>query len=438
MHTLQRTVGNRATTQLIEPQRQATATDTETAETAEAGGHASDPKPLRPDASQEELHQEYLRGKEMFDLGMYDEAAAVWTPVYAHPMSRGDGQKKASLALIIGRAKQKGGHPTDAIGWYEECTVTPGVDPETRKQAQQFLTQCRRGSEEEQGGGGASLDPDASEEDVYAAYLDGRGLYGAGLFDEAAAKWLAVYEHPKTDAQKKSGLAVYIGNAHFHAHHFDRALSWYQEGIVGEGADPGMREYVLDKIAKCRRGSTEDAGVAVGEAIDPDAGDDVLAAAYHEGVTLYQVGLFERAISKWVSVYEHKNSDNTKRTFLALRIGTAFHQLLNFSPAISWYTEALTRGMEDRDAIVTHKRLAQARDSKPMVTPASEARPNISLGWTGTHVRHLQEQLNRFGFECKIDGIFGSETDAVVRKFQSHNGLKPDGIVGPRTWTGLV
>ena len=32
------------------------------------------------------------------------------------------------------------------------------------------------------------------------------------------------------------------------------------------------------------------------------------------------------------------------------------------------------------------------------------------------------------------DGIFGADTEAAVRAFQSANGVVPDGIVGPKTW----
>jgi peptidoglycan hydrolase-like protein with peptidoglycan-binding domain len=37
-----------------------------------------------------------------------------------------------------------------------------------------------------------------------------------------------------------------------------------------------------------------------------------------------------------------------------------------------------------------------------------------------------------------VDGIFGSRTEASVRKFQEIFGLTPDGIVGPATWYALV
>jgi peptidoglycan hydrolase-like protein with peptidoglycan-binding domain len=35
------------------------------------------------------------------------------------------------------------------------------------------------------------------------------------------------------------------------------------------------------------------------------------------------------------------------------------------------------------------------------------------------------------------DGIFGPNTEALVRDFQEKSGLDVDGIVGPQTWRGL-
>ena len=53
-------------------------------------------------------------------------------------------------------------------------------------------------------------------------------------------------------------------------------------------------------------------------------------------------------------------------------------------------------------------------------------------------VRELQTDLNRFGFNLTVDGMFGSETEGSVRQFQLDHHLLSDGIVGPQTWAALT
>lgn len=57
-------------------------------------------------------------------------------------------------------------------------------------------------------------------------------------------------------------------------------------------------------------------------------------------------------------------------------------------------------------------------------------------GCEGTEVKELQEMLIALGYGCGskgADGIFGSATEAAVRRFQQDNGLKVDGIAGVNT-----
>ena len=69
----------------------------------------------------------------------------------------------------------------------------------------------------------------------------------------------------------------------------------------------------------------------------------------------------------------------------------------------------------------------------------------LRRGTTGPSVVTVQASLNRISQSYPaipkiptVDGIFGSRTEAAVRKFQEIFNLTPDGIVGPATWYALV
>lgn len=72
---------------------------------------------------------------------------------------------------------------------------------------------------------------------------------------------------------------------------------------------------------------------------------------------------------------------------------------------------------------------------------AAAEMPLLRRGSRGETVRRLQTLLIAAGFDCGVhgvDGIFGGNTLAAVRAYQSANRLSVDGIVGPKTWASLL
>ncbi|HIT26598.1 MAG TPA: spore cortex-lytic enzyme [Candidatus Ornithoclostridium excrementipullorum] len=62
----------------------------------------------------------------------------------------------------------------------------------------------------------------------------------------------------------------------------------------------------------------------------------------------------------------------------------------------------------------------------------------LKVGSSGHQVRTLQTKLNNWGYNAgTVDGIFGSNTLAAVKRFQANNGLTVDGIVGAKTAAAL-
>jgi transposase-like protein len=72
------------------------------------------------------------------------------------------------------------------------------------------------------------------------------------------------------------------------------------------------------------------------------------------------------------------------------------------------------------------------------VVTETHAPATLRRGMAGYDVIRLQEALRRKGFPVTVDGIFGLDTEALVRQFQASNGLTLDGIVGSNTWARLV
>jgi peptidoglycan hydrolase-like protein with peptidoglycan-binding domain len=65
----------------------------------------------------------------------------------------------------------------------------------------------------------------------------------------------------------------------------------------------------------------------------------------------------------------------------------------------------------------------------------------VRLGSTGECVKAAQTELVKhfyLGSDEAVDGIFGNATDEAVHAFQEKVQLRPDGIVGPRTWRELI
>ncbi|MCT4479003.1 peptidoglycan-binding protein [Peribacillus frigoritolerans] len=67
----------------------------------------------------------------------------------------------------------------------------------------------------------------------------------------------------------------------------------------------------------------------------------------------------------------------------------------------------------------------------------AETRPTLRKGSRSSYVRDLQQSLKDVKYNVGVDGIFGTQTQNVVREFQVDHNLSSDGIVGPKTWAAL-
>lgn len=79
---------------------------------------------------------------------------------------------------------------------------------------------------------------------------------------------------------------------------------------------------------------------------------------------------------------------------------------------------------------------SEARDHRNRISGSTlvvgAVRATLRQGATGPLVMELQRKLG-----LPVDSIFGVNTSAAVRGFQSAHGLQVDGVVGPNTWSAL-
>ena len=74
----------------------------------------------------------------------------------------------------------------------------------------------------------------------------------------------------------------------------------------------------------------------------------------------------------------------------------------------------------------------------PLAGGEGQSAAVLKVGSSGAQVRTLQTKLNNWGYDAgTVDGIFGSNTLAAVKRFQQRNGLAVDGIVGAKTAAAL-
>ena len=57
----------------------------------------------------------------------------------------------------------------------------------------------------------------------------------------------------------------------------------------------------------------------------------------------------------------------------------------------------------------------------------------LQHGMRGNDVYALQELLMELGYDLVVDGVFGSETESLIKGIQTAVGLAPDGLVGQKT-----
>ena len=99
--------------------------------------------------------------------------------------------------------------------------------------------------------------------------------------------------------------------------------------------------------------------------------------------------------------------------------------------------QATWRALEGAGTAVTPTQPQPTQPAQPTEPVQPATRPTLRRGDRNEHVRYLQERLIEQGYYLTADGVFGGQTESVVRSFQRANGLVADGVVGPATWQAI-
>ena len=84
----------------------------------------------------------------------------------------------------------------------------------------------------------------------------------------------------------------------------------------------------------------------------------------------------------------------------------------------------------------TPDRFKQSWGSSSSASPVKE-KSYLEKGDRGEKVKELQKNLNAFGYNLDVDGIYGEKTEAAVKSYQRGHGLVIDGVAGTKTFASL-
>ena len=101
--------------------------------------------------------------------------------------------------------------------------------------------------------------------------------------------------------------------------------------------------------------------------------------------------------------------------------------------------ETRVEGVETKTSDVERMSNDQAKAIEDLKTKPVGTNVSVKHRSGGkSNVREIQTCLKNAGFYSgKIDGVKGKQTRKAIREFQESNGLKADGVVGPKTWDSL-
>ncbi len=73
-----------------------------------------------------------------------------------------------------------------------------------------------------------------------------------------------------------------------------------------------------------------------------------------------------------------------------------------------------------------------------LYSSAAFAAGALRMGDQGSEIAEIQGRLALLGYDVVADGDFGPATADAIKEFQTANGMKADGLIGPATYMALL
>jgi tetratricopeptide (TPR) repeat protein len=141
-----------------------------------------------------------------------------------------------------------------------------------------------------------------------------------------------------------------------------------------------------------------------------------------------------------IAVYSRIPSTSPLESAVEIRKAFNLNSLDRIDEATQTLTNLLDKSVPAGEASASQ----EAKKDEPEPTGGAKddsiATPDVlKLGSRGERVTKLQEALKAQGFDIsKADGAYGDATWRAVMAFQTKNGMKSDGLTGPKTYAAVV
>jgi tetratricopeptide (TPR) repeat protein len=184
-----------------------------------------------------------------FAAGDFAGALELFTQIYADPNLPANARQMT--AFNMGVCHQRLGEFPQAISMFEEYAQFTGVTEAQRREALEYIRQCRSGFTELTAG---ADNPTLTVDEQHAIFDQAQAAFTGGQYQAALELYNQIYGTPNADEHVRRSMLYNMGMCHQRLGQFEQAVSMFQEYLVFPGLPESDRQNALMKIRQCRQG----------------------------------------------------------------------------------------------------------------------------------------------------------------------------------------